>query len=57
MIIVEFVGGAYDGVTIEIQHNAALREVTVQGSVYGLLLLRECRDQLYLLYGHIEDAA
>lgn len=57
MIIVEFVGGPYDGVTIDIQHNAALREVTVQDSVYGLLLLRECRDQLYLLYGHIEDAA
>jgi hypothetical protein len=55
MMTVEFVGGPLDGYTTTLlSHNALLREVVIDGDLYGWLDMYETRDDVYLLYGHIE---
>ena len=55
MMTVEFVGGPLDGhETTLLSHNALLKEVVVDGDVYGILDMWEGKDDMYLLYGHIE---
>jgi hypothetical protein len=55
MMTVEFVGGPLDGhQTTLLSHNALLKEVVVDGDTYGILDMYESRDDMYLLYGHIE---
>lgn len=55
MMTVEFVGGPLDGhETTLLSHNALLKEVVVDGDTYGILDMWEGKDDMYLLYGHIE---
>ena len=55
MMTVEFVGGPLDGhQTTLLSHNALMKEVCIEGDLYGFIDMWEGKDDMYLLYGHIE---
>jgi hypothetical protein len=52
---VEFIGGDLDGYCTLMDDGRALREVTVDGAVYGCIDTCVTKDDVYLLYAYIED--
>lgn len=54
MMTAEFVSGPLDGEVITYTYDKALREVLVGDDVYGCLDVCDSKDDLHLIYAHIE---